>query len=344
MNAFASRLSSLALTLLLGVAASAVHAADKLNVLFIAVDDMNADLACYGNPVVKSPNLDRLAATGARFANHYVMPQCTPTRAALTLGTTAALRVMQAGSPPVPRGLWAYRVDAAHALIGGATSEGGNVFQWLRTTLKLHDPATLEAELAALAPDSHGLTMLPFLAGERSPGWAGDVPATIHGLTMATRPADIVRASLEAVAYRCALIAELLGIHVGEQQLIASGGALRNTPTWCQILADVIGVPLVLSAEPEATSRGSALLALKALGVIDNLDALPAAAGVIFEPSLTNFARYREAIARQKALYGKLIEPAGFLRAVAPARATQPEKGDVIEPRCEAVLGLDSGT
>jgi gluconokinase len=233
---------------------------------------------------------------------------CTsPARVALTLGTTAALRIIQPGNPPVPNGLWAYRVDGAHALLGGATSEGGNVFQWLRVNLKLDEAAVVEAQLAAIAPDSHGLTMLPFLAGERSPGWAGDVSATIHGLTMATTPTQIVRASLEAVAYRCALIADLLGVQAGAQQLIASGGALRDAPTWCQILADAIGVPLILSAEPEATSRGVALLALKALGQIDRLDALPAAEGHVFAPDPDNYARYRVAMARQQRLYAQLI-------------------------------------
>lgn len=60
---------------------------DRPNILVIVTDDQGwADIG-YNNPTnVHTPNLDRLAATGARFANHYVMPQCTPTRVALMTG------------------------------------------------------------------------------------------------------------------------------------------------------------------------------------------------------------------------------------------------------------------
>ncbi len=130
-----------------------------------------------------------------------------PSHIALTVGTTAALRMVTDESlPRVPDGLWSYRVDAQHQLIGGATSEGGNIFQWVRQTLKLGESA--ENELASRKPNSHGLTFLPLLAGERSPGWAAHATGSIVGLRLSTTPVDILQAALEGVALRLSLIAD----------------------------------------------------------------------------------------------------------------------------------------
>ncbi len=248
----------------------------------------------------------------------------TPERVALTVGSTGALRVVLPEVDHVPTGLWCYRVDGRRALLGGATSEGGNVYSWARRALQLGPQEEVEDALAALPADGHGLTVLPFFAGERSPGWAGDARATIHGLTLGTTPLQILRAALEAVAYRFALIAEGLfedraasgdqrrpgvpspAVRPDSVALVASGGALLASPAWMQIIADVLGRPLVASAETEATSRGAALLALEALGALPDLAAVPAATGAEYTPDPERHALYREAIERQRRLYALL--------------------------------------
>jgi gluconokinase len=238
-----------------------------------------------------------------------------PARIALTIGTSSAMRVTlplpsrERVGVRVPRGLWSYRVTRDDELIGGALSEGGNLHAWMLDTLRLDDAPDLEHELAALEPDAHGLTILPFLAGERAPNWNADARGAIVGLSLNTRPIEILRAGLEAIAYRLGLIFELLrGVTPGAHEVIASGGALMKSPTWIQIIADTLGVPVIASAEAEATSRGAALLALKALGVIESLDDLPAAVGAAYAPDPARHAVYARASERQKKLYNAVVE------------------------------------
>jgi len=234
----------------------------------------------------------------------------SPARVALTVGTSSAMRVVVDGPVAhVPDGLWCYRVDGRRSLPGGALTEGGSVFEWMTETLQLGDPAELEPALAAMEPDAHGLTVLPFLAGERSPGWAGYARATIHGLSLSTTPLDILRAGLEAVAYRIALVFDLLRpLLPADPQVVASGGALLSSPAWLQIMTDVLGRPVAVSEVEQASARGAALLALESLGVLDDVADAPAFVGEVHQPDAGRHGIYRQAMERQQFLYNKLVQ------------------------------------
>jgi gluconokinase len=247
----------------------------------------------------------------------------SPARIALTVGTTGALRVVLPGAmPDVPPGLWAYKVGAAETLLGGSLSAGGNIFAWARETLRLPAGPELEATLRGLPPDGHGLTVLPHLAGERSPGWATTATGAVAGVTLATRPVQLVQACLEAVCYRFAAVARLLDPCLDESRaIVASGGALTASPAWVQMMADVLQHRVLLSHEPELTSRGTAILALRGLRAWSSLDdvALP-----VLEPCAPDPARagvYRRAMERQGRLYDALISRDERARAPAVGRA-----------------------
>ena len=223
------------------------------------------------------------------------------------VGTSGALRVLWRTDevPEITRGLWRYRADAQRVVIGGSLSDGGSVFAWLKRLTRLpEDAAETERAIAAMAPDAHGLTVLPLLSGERGPGWSDAAGATIGGLTPATEPLDLLRASLEAVALRFRLIElELSEALPGERDVVGTGGGLVKSPAWTQIMADALGRPVALSEVEEGSSRGAALLALEALGHIERAEDVDAPLGETYEPDPQHTEAYRGAVERQVALY-----------------------------------------
>jgi arylsulfatase A-like enzyme len=78
--------SVLALTCSAALAVEALSG-KKPNIIFILTDDQGyGDLSCHGNPILRTPNLDRLHREGVRFTDFHVSPTCAPTRSALMTG------------------------------------------------------------------------------------------------------------------------------------------------------------------------------------------------------------------------------------------------------------------
>jgi gluconokinase len=240
----------------------------------------------------------------------------TKEQAALMIGTSGALRLLwQAQSVNIPRELWCYRADNKRFVMGGALSNGGDLFRWMTETLKLGPSEEVESRLAAMEADAHKLTMLPFLSGERSTGWRADARAVIVGMSLDTTPLEVLRAGLESVAYRFCAIYDLIARAVGEpREVITSGAALLRSPTWAQIICDVIGREIVASREGESSSRGAALLALEHLGAIQGLENIEAPRGRIYSPDPNRHERYQMARKRQEHLYDT-IESSGLWAA-----------------------------
>jgi gluconokinase len=232
----------------------------------------------------------------------------SPDRAALMVGTTGAMRVvLDAPRVEIFPQLWCYRVDRRRFVTGGALSNGGDVFAWMKRTLAL--PKDLEARLESAIPGNHGLAMLPFFSGERTPYWRADLRAAITGLSASTEAFDILRAALESVALRFREIYGLLVTALGPEprQIIASGGALLHSPGWTQMMADALGRPITICTEAEASCRGAALWALERLGLIDNLGDLPASTGAVIAPRPEYQDAYQDLFFQQHQLYERLF-------------------------------------
>jgi gluconokinase len=234
----------------------------------------------------------------------------SPENFALMVGTTGAMRVvMEKEQVEIPAGLWCYRVDRRRAVLGGAISSGGEVFAWMKQTLHLPEPAETENQIAAMAPGMHGLTMLPYFAGERSTGWRSDARAAITGMGVATTPIHILRAALESVALQFRNIYDIMLSSIDKPaRVIASGGALLHSPAWTCMMADALSRPVLACLEPEATARGAALLALEQLGVVEHVRVLPPRTGRVYEPVPEHWDVYSDELRRQRALYHHLFE------------------------------------
>jgi gluconokinase len=217
----------------------------------------------------------------------------TRERAALMVGTSGAMRTVYETAAPKPReGLFLHWVDGKRVVEGGSLSDGGNLYAWMEQTFRDHSTESL----AGRDPGSHGLTFLPLLGGERSPGWHQHAKGAVHGLTFDTTPLDLRQAALEGVAFRFAEIAELLP---GIEEIVATGGALVKDPDWVQIMADALGRRITTSAVPEASLRGAAVVVLERLGETP----APAPLGSTVEPRPDKAAVFSAARERQRWLY-----------------------------------------
>ena len=261
-----------------------------------------------------------------------------PGRVTVMIGSSAATRIILPGSPrrllPPAPGLWTYLAHEELPVTGGSLSNGGKLVQWALSTLRLDvaqtppharpgqsDAASPEALWIALdqalqerPPDGHGLTVLPFWAGERSPGWHTAAIGVVHGFRLTTTAMDVLQAILESIAYRVAVIHQRLraaGHLPPDYVAVATGSALTRMQAWMRILADVLNVPVLRLGIRETTARGAALLALEALGVRDVYASPPPATAASYEPSDANHQRYEEALRRHRALYARELEAGG---------------------------------
>ena len=193
-----------------------------------------------------------------------------PGTIAINVGTSAAVRRVElrseATAHELPAGLFRYVVDDEQFVLGGATSNAGNLRQWFAREFALSDRA-IEKALRRQQAAADAVTVLPFLVAERAPTWPENTGGVFAGLTHTCQTTAILRAAITSTYYRLANILEAVETATGPaEQLIVSGGVTQSSAS-IAILADALGRDIVVSAEREASLRGAAIYALRQLGV-----------------------------------------------------------------------------
>lgn len=241
---------------------------------------------------------------------------------AVTIGTSAAVRMMTDRPATDPSGArtFCYSVMGSSYIIGGATNNGGIVLQWLKESMfggglgaggsASASVEELLASAAKVAPGAEGLLFLPFLSGERAPIWNAEARGTFFGANLGHRGEHFVRAGLEGAMLAVLSVAEALKELAGPAREVRASGGFTRSPLWRQMLADMLGQPVVVPRVTEASALGAAVLAMQGAGVIGSWREVKAwvPADQVLEPNLRVNEVYREVFGVYERLCRKLPE------------------------------------
>jgi glycerol kinase len=197
---------------------------------------------------------------------------------------------------------------AQYALEGSIFTTGAAI-QWLRDGLGIIADARESEQLARSVADNADVWFVPALAGLGAPHWDPDARGLLIGVTRGTTRAHVARAALESIAYQTREVVEAMDAQAGHamRELKADGGASVNA--WLmQFQCDVLGVPVVVSASPDATLWGAAYAAGLTARLWRDYGDLPRAPGgeVRYQPSMSDdqrdglYERWRLALARSR--------------------------------------------
>lgn len=225
--------------------------------------------------------------------------------AQLSVGSGAQLVSVSAAPTGAPeRGVHLYRTALAAGEPGyylmAAVQNAGLALEWVLGVLGLSWEAAYELA-GEVAPGGDGLLFLPYLTGERTPHLNPEACGSWHGFRRFHTRGHLMRSALEGVAFA---IRDALGAlseaGVTPRELWLAGGSAR-VGAWRQLLAEVLGRELKLSEVADASARGAALLAARAVGVSIPLPGsspvsvvTPTAPGAYDEP----YAAFRELYTR----------------------------------------------
>lgn len=240
----------------------------------------------------------------------------TPGTAALTIGTSGAVRITS--QHPVYNDeamTFNYILDSNTYICGGAVNNGGLAVDWAISTLmqidhphQIHYDQFFQAAADTLA-GAEGLFFLPYLTGERAPIWDSSSNGAFIGLKQKHQHKHLFRAVLEGICYTLCQIMNALELNnISIEKIHVSGGFI-SSPVWLQILADVCGKKLVIVQTEDASAIGATILAARALYPDDpRIEHFSQTAQTFVVPNKVNHKLYHDRLPIFSKLYLNLKE------------------------------------
>jgi glycerol kinase len=226
---------------------------------------------------------------------------------------TGSFVLVNAGQvmPPAAAGLlatvaWRLRGKVTYALEGSIFVTGSGL-KWLRDQVELIKSVEEAGPLFNSVADANGCFFVPALAGLGAPYWDPDARGAFVGLTAAVTRAHMVRAVVEAMAYRTRDVVEAMenaaGLRIGELRVDGGASVMDGL---CQFQSDLLALPVLRAANSEATARGAAMLAALGAGLVASPQeaANTWAPGTRFDPAHPGvrpdaaYSQWRQAVSR----------------------------------------------
>ena len=238
----------------------------------------------------------------------------TPGSVKTTYGT-GCFMLMNTGDAPVysANGLlttvaWGIDKKMTFALDGGVYITGAAV-QWLRDKLQIIKTSAESETMAVAAGSNGGVYFVPAFAGLAAPHWDQYARGTIVGLTGGVTKEQLVRATLESVAYQVTDNLDVMNMDSGIpiKVMRVDGGMVTNN-FLMQFQSDIMGIPVDVPVITETTALGAAYLAALGAGHYKNLNELASNWKLArrFEPKMSSDEResllfnWRRAVERSK--------------------------------------------
>ncbi|MBN1374625.1 MAG: glycerol kinase GlpK [Dehalococcoidia bacterium] len=180
--------------------------------------------------------------------------------------------------------------DKVNYVLEGSIFITGAAIQWLRDGLQIIDSASESEALAQSVKDNGGVYFVPALVGMGAPYWDMYARGMVIGITRGTTKGHLARAALEAIAFQVRDVVDTMRSEtgIGIPVLRVDGGGTANS-LLMQFQADIMNIPIQVSAIPETTALGVAYLAGLATGLWKNTDEIAGKwrSQATFEPGMS---------------------------------------------------------